>query len=68
MAYQGTVTVRCPDGVERQAQISSNTETTTRLSVRVGGRRVHGYLGDANTFVPSGTGRNGNPFRYMVTA
>ena len=72
MATQTTITVRCPDGVDRRAQITSydpSTDVTiTRLSVRFGGRRVAGFLGATQTFIPSGAGKNGNPFRYLTAA
>ncbi|NJO61025.1 MAG: hypothetical protein HC836_23025 [Richelia sp. RM2_1_2] len=69
-----TLTVICPDGVERQAQVTSsdyiNGFSEVRLSVRVGGRRVAGVLnlqGERNIFIPT-NGRNGNPFRYRAVA
>lgn len=68
MANVPTITVTCPDGINRQAQITSKAYAGDKpvkiLSVRVSGQRVSGVLGKKNVFIPSGAGKNGNPFRY----
>jgi hypothetical protein len=70
MSKDVTLTVTCPDGIQRQAQIYPSGVA----SVRVGGRRFQGtiHAADAgngatyNEFRATGAGKNGNIFRYYV--
>ena len=70
MRKETTLTVTCPDGIERQAQIY----TTGVVSVRIGGRRLQGTIHAADAgngacfteFRPTGKGKNSNVFRYLA--
>lgn len=55
----------CPDGIERVGRYTNKAETN--VSVRVGDRAVKGKLIDGN-FMPTGDGKNGNPFRWILMA
>ena len=72
MTKIATITVTCPDGIERRAQVTSilyaGTKPVKVLSVRVSGQRVAGMLGKKNVFLPTNEGKNGNPFRYRSIA
>lgn len=63
--YLKTITVVCPDGIERRAQVTSIVDGKPKVSVRVGkdNRRYLGRVEDGNKFVPE-YGKNGNIFRW----
>jgi hypothetical protein len=65
---QTTLTVMCPDGIQRRAQVTSVKDSVPRLSVRQGGVRYTGLLqsdGNWNNEFKATVGENGNVWQWL---